>query len=170
MEFIILLLVVIGLPLFLGIVLYNRFVALKQRRENAFADIDVQLQQRYDLVPNLIETVKGYASHEKETFEEVTNARAGVKRPIRKSSAFKLKTRFPAHSSTFLLLLKITQSLRRTRISENFNQSLPTLKTKSPLHAGSSIMQHLNTIPLFSNSQAISLPICLDSQKKRQIS
>ena len=59
-------------------VIYNRLVALRQNRENAFADIDVQLQQRFDLIPNLVETVKGYASHEKDVFEEVTKMRAGV--------------------------------------------------------------------------------------------
>lgn len=58
--------------------LYNRLVALRQNRENAFSDIDVQLKQRLDLIPSLVETVKGYAAHEKGVFEEVTNARAGV--------------------------------------------------------------------------------------------
>lgn len=55
---------------------YNRFVALTQRTKEAWADIDVQLKRRYDLIPNLIETVKGYAAHERGVFEEVTNARA----------------------------------------------------------------------------------------------
>lgn len=62
----------------LFVILYNRLVALRQTRENAFSDIDVQLKQRYNLVPQLVETVKGYAAHEKETFENVTNARAQV--------------------------------------------------------------------------------------------
>jgi len=61
-----------------AIFLYNRLVALRQTRHNAFADIDVQLKQRFDLVPNLIETVKGYAAHEKTILEEVTAARARV--------------------------------------------------------------------------------------------
>ena len=55
--------------------LYNRLVKLRNNRENAFADIDVQLKQRHDLVPQLVETVKGYATHEKETFEKVVAAR-----------------------------------------------------------------------------------------------
>lgn len=58
--------------------IYNRLVALRQTRNNAFSDIDVQLKQRYNLVPQLVETVKGYAGHEKEVFENVTNARAQV--------------------------------------------------------------------------------------------
>jgi len=63
---------------FMLVMIYNRLVALRQNREQSFADIDVQLKQRFDLIPNLIETVKGYAGHEKEVMENVTNARAGV--------------------------------------------------------------------------------------------
>lgn len=59
-------------------VLYNRLVALRQNRNNAYADIDVQLRQRFDLIPNLIETVKGFAAQEKSVFEEVTKMRAKV--------------------------------------------------------------------------------------------
>lgn len=57
---------------------YNGLVALKNRVENGWAQIDTQLQRRYDLIPNLVETVKGYAAHEKAVFEEVTKARAGM--------------------------------------------------------------------------------------------
>ena len=61
-----------------AIATYNRFVKLTVRSEEAWADIDVQLKRRYDLIPNLIETVKGYASHERGVFEEVTQARAAA--------------------------------------------------------------------------------------------
>ena len=57
------------------VLLYNRLVTLRNRTENAWSQVDVQLRRRYDLIPNLIETVKGYASHERTTFEEVTQAR-----------------------------------------------------------------------------------------------
>src|ERR671910_1060592 len=63
-------LLVVGL-----ILLYNRLVNLRNRVENAWAQVDVQLKRRYDLIPNLVETVKGYAAHERETFEAVTQAR-----------------------------------------------------------------------------------------------
>ncbi|MFT7144749.1 MAG: LemA protein [Alphaproteobacteria bacterium] len=68
--------IVLGVVALLFIVLYNRIVALQQARKNAFSDIDVQLKQRYNLVPQLVDTVKGYAKHEKELLEKVTNARA----------------------------------------------------------------------------------------------
>ena len=74
MELIIILAVVAILAL-LGIGIYNRLVALNTRADQAFADIDVQLRQRHDLIPNLVETVKGYATHEKGTLEAVIAAR-----------------------------------------------------------------------------------------------
>ncbi len=58
------------------IVSYNNFIRLIQRTKEAWADIDVQLKRRYDLIPNLVETVKGYATHERSTFDSVTEARA----------------------------------------------------------------------------------------------
>lgn len=73
--------IILGLIIFAGLVvmvIYNRLVALRQTREQSFADIDVQLKQRYDLIPNLVETVKSYAEHEKETLQGLTNARAGI--------------------------------------------------------------------------------------------
>ena len=71
----IILAVVIGLLLLTVIAIYNRLVRLRNRTDNAWAQVDVQLKRRYDLIPNLVETVKGYASHERATFEEVTRAR-----------------------------------------------------------------------------------------------
>lgn len=58
--------------------MYNSLVKMRNNRENAFADIDVQLKQRHDLVPQLVETVKGYAAHEKDTLERLINARNGA--------------------------------------------------------------------------------------------
>lgn len=72
MLWLILVLVVVGLW-FVGT--YNMFITLKNRVKNAWAQIDVQLKRRYDLIPNLVETVKGYAKHEKEVFEKVTDLR-----------------------------------------------------------------------------------------------
>jgi LemA protein len=74
----IILAVVLGVGLLLvmyGVGIYNRLVTLKNRFENGFSQIEVQLKRRYDLIPNLIETVKGYMKHEKDTLEAVINAR-----------------------------------------------------------------------------------------------
>ena len=71
--------VVIGVPALLiiwVIAAYNRFVRFTNRAKEAWSDIEVQMKRRYDLIPNLVETVKGYASHEREVFEKVTQARA----------------------------------------------------------------------------------------------
>jgi LemA protein len=67
---------VLVLVLLVGVWTFNRLVSLRNRVDNGWSQIDVQLRRRYDLIPNLVETVKGYAAHEREVFEEVTNARA----------------------------------------------------------------------------------------------
>ena len=77
MTGIIILVVVVLLALW-AISIYNNLVKLRNNRENAFANIDVQLKQRYDLVPQLVATVKGYAEHEKEVFQRVTEARSAA--------------------------------------------------------------------------------------------
>ena len=69
---------VIVLLLLIGVFIYNKFVSQRQGIKDAFANIDTELRRRYDLIPNLVETVKGYASHERETFERVTQARAAA--------------------------------------------------------------------------------------------
>ena len=77
MTLIIVIVVVVLIALYL-ISLYNRMVKLRNNRENAFANIDVQLKQRHDLIPQLVATVKGYAQHEKQLLEEVTRARTAA--------------------------------------------------------------------------------------------
>jgi len=67
---------ILGLVAFYAIFVYNKFVRLTQNTKEAWADIDVQLKRRYDLIPNLIESVKGYAAHERGVFDAVTAARA----------------------------------------------------------------------------------------------
>jgi LemA protein len=71
-------LVVLGLLVLAAIGIYNGLVSRKVETQNAYSQIDVQLKRRYDLIPNLVETVKGYASHEKETFEAVVKARTAA--------------------------------------------------------------------------------------------
>jgi LemA protein len=66
---------VVAVVAIVGIAMYNSLVRLRERADGAWADVDVQLKRRYDLIPNLVETVKGYASHEKDTLERVIQAR-----------------------------------------------------------------------------------------------
>jgi LemA protein len=69
------------------IAIYNRLIALRNRFKNAFAQIDVQLKRRYDLIPNLIETAKGYIKHERETLEAVITARSSAQSANRRAAA-----------------------------------------------------------------------------------
>ncbi len=76
MTGLIIVLIIIGVVAVAAIGIYNGLITLRNRSDNAWAQVDVQLRRRYDLIPNLVETVKGYAAHEKETFQKVTEARA----------------------------------------------------------------------------------------------
>ena len=71
-------LVIIGVVVIAAVMSYNSLVRLRESGDAAWADIDVQLKRRYDLIPNIVETVKGYASHERETLESVVAARSGA--------------------------------------------------------------------------------------------
>jgi LemA protein len=75
MGFLIFVVAVVAITVVIGMNLYNRLVSLRNRYKNAYAQIDVQLQRRYDLIPNLVETAKGYMKHERETLEAVIAAR-----------------------------------------------------------------------------------------------
>jgi LemA protein len=68
--------IIIGALLIIAIGMYNSLISLRNRCDNSWAQVDVQLKRRYDLIPNLVETVKGYAKHEREVFQNVTEARA----------------------------------------------------------------------------------------------
>jgi LemA protein len=78
MVWVVVILVVLALVAIALVILYNRFVRLRNRVDNSWAQIEVQLKRRWDLIPNLVETVKGYAAHERETFQNVTQARAAA--------------------------------------------------------------------------------------------
>jgi len=78
MTFLVVAIVVIVLLLIAGVVIYNRLVRLRNRTDNAWAQVDVQLKRRYDLIPNLVETVRGYAAHEQSTFDAVVRARSAA--------------------------------------------------------------------------------------------
>src|SRR5512134_969338 len=75
---VIVLIVLVALAVIYAVVTFNALIRLRNQSEEAFSDIDVQLKRRHDLIPNLVETVKGYAAHERQVFENVTQARANA--------------------------------------------------------------------------------------------
>ncbi len=77
-SFPLILVIIVGVFVLVGILMYNNLVRLRNRTKEGWSDIETQLKRRYDLIPNLVETVKGYAKHERETFEKVTEMRASA--------------------------------------------------------------------------------------------
>jgi LemA protein len=117
MSTIIIILVVIFVILLYVIGVYNGLITLRNRVKEAWSDIDVQLKRRYDLIPNLIETVKGYAAHEKETFDKVVEARSKA------MSATGLKDKGEAEnalSGTLKSLFALSESYPELKASVNF--------------------------------------------------
>jgi len=112
-------LVVLGVIALYVVFTYNRLVALSQAWKRAFADIDVQLKQRHDLIPNLVETVKGYAAHESGVFTKVTEARAGAMRATSVSEKSAAET---ALSGALTNLLAVAENYPQLKANENFRQ------------------------------------------------
>jgi LemA protein len=112
--------IILGIVVVVGIyvmVTYNGLVSLRNRIENAWAQIDVQLRRRYDLIPNLVETVKGYASHERETLEAVTQARntaMAAQGPAQQGQAENMLT------STLRSLFAVSEAYPDLKANENF--------------------------------------------------
>ncbi|MBR9990251.1 MAG: LemA family protein [Gemmatimonadetes bacterium] len=101
------------------LVIYNGLVQLKVRAESAWSDIDVQLKRRHDLVPNLVETVKGYATHEKGTFEAVVDARSramSAQGPASRAEAENMLT------GALKSLFALAEAYPQLRAAENFGQ------------------------------------------------
>jgi LemA protein len=109
--------VLLGLVL---VAMYNRLVRLRNRTENAWSQVDVQLRRRYDLIPNLVETVKGYASHERATFEEVTKARGAAQQAGTVEAQAQAENQLTAAIGR---LFAVAEQYPQLRATENF-QSL----------------------------------------------
>jgi LemA protein len=101
------------------VTLYNRLVRLRNRAENAWAQVDVQLRRRYDLIPNLVETVKGYASHERTTFEEVTKARTAAQQAQTVQEQAKAENIL---TEAIGRLFAVAEQYPELRATENFQQ------------------------------------------------
>ena len=96
---------------------YNRLVRLRNEAETGWANIDVQLKRRFDLVPNLVQAVKGYAEHERETFDSVTAARAAAQQAAGPAQAAQADT---ALGGALSRLLAVSEAYPQLRASENF--------------------------------------------------
>jgi LemA protein len=148
-------LIVIGIIVLLGlfvISLYNRFVQLRNRIDNSWAQVDVQLKRRYDLIPNLIETVKGYAAHERETFEQVTLARAAA------SNARTVEEQGQAENmltGALRQLFAVAEAYPELRASEQFQQLQTELSQTEGLIAtarqiyNDTVLNYNNAIQVF---------------------
>ncbi|MGV8087376.1 MAG: LemA family protein [Candidatus Woesearchaeota archaeon] len=111
------LLIVLGVVLLYFIIKYNRFIVLKNRIDNAWAQIDVQLKRRYDLIPNLIETVKGYAKHEKKVFTEVTAARTALMNATTPQAKAKANNQL---SETLKSIFAVAEDYPKLQANQNF--------------------------------------------------
>src|SRR5438876_5197649 len=108
----------VGLVLVYGVLTYNRLVRLRVRTENAWSQIDVELRRRYDLIPNLVEAVKGYAAHEKEIFEKLAQARADA---IAQAGPPEAQARAEnGVVSGLRQLLAVTENYPQLKASQNF--------------------------------------------------
>jgi LemA protein len=99
--------------------IYNRLVQTRNRVDNAWAQVDVELKRRYDLIPNLVETVKGYAAHEREVFERVTEARSGAvaaRTPEQQARAENVLT------SALRQLFAVAEAYPDLKANQNFQQ------------------------------------------------
>ena len=111
--------IALGLIALFAIFLFNRLVTLRQAWNRAYADIDVQLKQRHDLVPNLVETVKGYAAHESGVFKQVAEARSAA---IHATSVADRSTAEAALSGALGNLFAVAENYPQLRASENFQK------------------------------------------------
>ncbi len=118
MTFIIVLVVVAVIVAAL-VSMYNGLVRLNVQADEAWSDITVQLKRRYDLIPNLVNTVKGYAKHEKDVFEDVTKARANALGAQGVAETAKAENQF---SQTLKSLFAVSENYPQLRASENFQQ------------------------------------------------
>jgi len=130
-----------------GIAVYNSLVSLRQKVSEAWSDIDVQLKRRYDLIPNLVETVKGYATHESTVFEDVTKARSQA------MNASGLHDKSEAEnmlSGTLKSLFAVSESYPELKANENFLELQRELSdTENKIQASrrfyNSVVMSLNT-------------------------
>ncbi|MEO0998009.1 MAG: LemA family protein [Pseudomonadota bacterium] len=183
-------LVIIGLIVFWAIGMYNRLVNERNRVRNAFAQIDVQLTRRYDLIPNLVEAVKGYMSHERETLEAVIAARntavndlsAAKADPANAEAIDKLGRSEGALGSVLGRLFALSEAYPDLKANQNmmqFQEELASTENKVAFARqafNDSVMSYNNSVQNFPNSViagmfsfAAASFLEIDSEEKREV-
>ncbi len=131
---------------------YNGFIQLRVKTEEAWSDIDTQLKKRYDLIPNLVETVKGYASHEDKVFEEVTKARSQAMQATNPQDLAKAENML---SQTLKSLFAVAENYPDLKANQNFLELQQTLSfveddiSKSRRYYNGAIKEFNTKIELF---------------------
>lgn len=159
--------VLFALLLLYGVRIYNTLVKLEKRYENAFAQIDVQLKRRYDLIPNLLETAKGYLTHEQETFEAVTKARSqaqtasqqAARTPGDRDAMASLESAESQLSSSLGRLLMVSEDYPELKADEAMNKLIEALRTTENKIAFA--RQHYNDSVTAYNTERESFPTVL---------
>ncbi|MBU0980545.1 MAG: LemA family protein [Nanoarchaeota archaeon] len=146
-------LIVVAVIVLLIIFLYNSLIRLKNQVKNSFAQIDVQLKRRNDLIPNLVETVKGYMKHEKETLENVTRARSAILKAKNIEDKAKASNML---SDTLKSLFAVTENYPDLKANQNFMQLQEEITgTENKI---SYARQHFNDIVMVFNTKIQTFP------------
>ena len=149
--------VVVGVLIFIFIGIYNGLVRRRNQVKNAWAQIDVQLKRRYDLVPNLVETVRGYMEHERETLEAVTNARNLAQQVASAGAGARAKAE-DALSSALSRLLAVVENYPDLKANQNFlalQEELTSTENKisfSRQFYNDSVLRYNNQTQMFPSS------------------
>jgi len=119
MIWVIIIVAVVVLIALVLVLLYNKLVRLRNRTQNAWSQVDVQLRRRYDLIPNLVESVKGYAAHERATFDEITRARTAAQQAQTVPEQAQAEN---ALTAAIGRLFAVAEAYPELRATENFQQ------------------------------------------------
>jgi len=147
MEATLIIVIILAVLVVIFVVIYNGLVQARNRVDNAWGQVDVQLKRRYDLIPNLVETVKGYASHERETFERVTQARGAAQSatgPAEQAQAEGFLTQ------ALRQLFAVAEAYPELRATENF-QSLQNDLTETENRIAVSRQIYNDTVLTYNN-------------------
>ena len=154
--------IIVVVLIIIFIVTYNRLVRLRNQVKNSWAQIDVQLKRRYDLIPNLIETVKGYVKHERETLEAVTKARNLAQQVASSGAGVRSKAEGEL-SSALARLLAVVENYPDLKANQNFlalQEELTSTENKisfSRQYYNDSVLRYNNRTQMFPSNMVASM-------------